>query len=119
MITLKNIYSFEIELREGHTLITAQQWPWSVLQVVPTTPETFDAAVAQCKAREGFVATHDTDRTYCIIQLSSGDQGGRYPERHIDIFGQETARKYLDAVKDQMAQAAVWYYTNIITRVEK
>ena len=119
MITSKHIYTYEMEEREGHTLLTAQQWPWCVLQDVPTTPENFKAAVAQSEAREGFVATHDTDRTYCIVQLSSGDQGGRYPERHIDIFGQETARKYLDAVKDQMAQAAVWYYTNILTRVEK
>lgn len=114
MHTSKTVYSYEIEQQDGHTVITAQQWPWAVLQVVPTTPATFDAIVAQCKEREGFVATHGTDRTFCIIQLSSGDQGGKYPDRHVDIFGQETARKYLDAVQDQMAQAAVWYYTNII-----
>lgn len=114
MHTSKTVYSYEIEHQNGHTVITAQQWPWAVLQVVPTTSATFDAIVAQCKEREGFVATHGTDRTFCIIQLSSGDQGGKYPDRHVDIFGQETARKYLDAVQDQMAQAATWYYTNII-----
>lgn len=114
MTTSKTIYTYEIEEREGHTLLTAQEWPWCVLQVVPTTAENFKAAVAQCEAREGFVATHGTDRSFCIVQIASGDQRGLYPERHLEICGQETARKYLDAVKDQMAQAVVWYYTNVI-----
>lgn len=114
MIASKHIYSYEMEEREGHTLLTAQQWPWCVLQVVPTTPDNFEATVEQCEARDGFVATHFTDRTFCIVQVASGDQKGRYPERHLEICGQETARKYLDAVKDQMVQAVVWYYTNVI-----
>ena len=118
MITSKYIYTYEMEELEGHTLLTAQQWPWCVLQVVPTTPENFNAVVAQCEAREGFVATHGTDRSFCIVQIASGDQRGRYPERHLEICGQESARKYLDAVKDQMAQGAVWYYTNVIARVK-
>lgn len=116
MTTSKLIYTYEMEEREGHILLTARQWPWCVLQVVPTTPENFKATVAQCEAREGFVATHGTDRTFCIVQVASGDQKGRYPERHLEICGQETARKYLDAVKDQMVQAVVWYYTNVIAR---
>ena len=99
---------------EGHTLLTAQQWPWCVLQVVTTTPDSFKATVAQCEAREGFVATHGTDRSFCIVQIASGDQKGRYPERHLEICGQETARKYLDAVKDQRARAVGWYYANVI-----
>lgn len=49
MITSKHIYTYEMEEREGHTLLTAQQWPWCVLQVVPTTPENFKAAVAQSR----------------------------------------------------------------------
>ena len=114
MTASKHIYSYEMEEREGHTLLTAQQWPWCVLQVVPTTPDNLKEVVAQCKAREGFAATHGTDRTFCIIQVASGDQKGRYPERHLEICGQETARKYLDAVKDQMVQAVVWYYTNVM-----
>lgn len=116
MIASKHIYSYEMEVREGQTLLTAQQWPWCVLQVVPTTPENFKEVVEQCEAREGFVATHGTDRSFCIVQVASGDQKGRYPERHLEICGQETARKYLDAVKDQMVQAVVWYYTNVIAR---
>ena len=114
----KTVYSFVIEQMKGHTIITAQQWPWAVLQVVPATPETFRAVVEQCKEREGFVATHGTDRTFCIVQVASGDQGGKYPDRKVEIFGQETARQYLDAVQDQMAQAATWYYTNVIARAK-
>lgn len=114
MKTSKTIDAYKIEEREGHTLLTAQEYPWCVLQVVPIAPENFDAAVAQCMEREGYVATHSTDRTFCIVQIASGDQGGLYPERHLEISGQETARKYLDAVKDQMVQGVVWYYTNVI-----
>lgn len=57
MTTSKHIYTYEMEQREGHTLLTAKEWPWCVLQIVPTTPDNFEVAVAQCKAREGFVAT--------------------------------------------------------------
>lgn len=79
MTTSKTIYTYEIEEREGHILLTAQEWPWCVLQVVPTTPENFKAAVAQCEAREGFVATHGTDRSFCIVQIASGDQKRTLP----------------------------------------
>lgn len=118
MTTSDKIYSYVMEELQGHTILTAQEWPWCVLQIVPTTPENFDAVVAQCEKREGFVAMHDTDRSFCIVQVASGDQRGRYPDRHLEICGQESARKYLDAVKDQMAQGVVWYYTNVIARVK-
>lgn len=42
-------------------LLTAKEWPYSVLQVVPATPETFDEVVEKCKKR-GMTAKHDTDR---------------------------------------------------------
>lgn len=107
-------YSFTIDNQEGHTVITAQQWPWSVFQVVPCTPATFDKTVETCKKECGAVATHGTNRTFVIINLTSGDQGGKYPERHIVIDGQSSARHYLDILYDQMAQAASWYYSNIL-----
>ena len=102
-----------MEVREGHTLLTSQQWPWCVLQVVPTTPENFKATVAQCEAREGFVATHGTDRTFCIIHLTSGDHDGQHPERHITIT-QDNHMQIINDLKDTMAQAAVWYKTNVV-----
>lgn len=110
----KTVYSFEMARQSGVILLTAKQWPWSVLQVVTTSPDDFEATLGKCEARGGFVATHDHDRTFCIIHLCSGDQSGRYPDRKVITNSQESARRYLDALRDVMAQAAVWYYTNVI-----
>lgn len=110
----KTVYSFELSRQSGAILLTARQWPWPVLQVIPTTADDFEATLAKCKARGGNVATHDTEHTFCIIHLCSGDQGGRYPERHIMTDSQEAAERFLDALKDAMAQAAVWYHANVI-----
>lgn len=112
MKTSKTIHSFLLSLQEGHTLLTAQERPWSVLQVIPTTPADFDRMVATLKER-GSVAHHDTDRTFCIIHLASGDHDGKHPERHIDIT-QNNYKQIIEELKDTMAQAAVWYKTNII-----
>lgn len=98
---------------KGHIALTAQQWPWSVLQVVQATPDTFDSVVEKCNARGGIVAKHDTDRTFCIIHLTSGDMGGKYPKHHIDIDGLEAAEKFFEVLKDCMVQAAVWYHVNV------
>lgn len=114
MYKSKTGYSFESSRQSGAILLTARQWPWPVLQVIPTTAADFEATLAKCKVRGGNVATHDTNRTFCIIHLCSGDQGGRYPERHITTDSQEAAERFLDALKDAMAQAAVWYHTNVI-----
>lgn len=117
MHTSKTIYSFDLQQHEnGYITLTANEFPWCVLQVITCTPETFEDTMAKCKKRGGNIATHDCDRTFCIIHLCSGDQDGKYPERHIEVSGQTSARRYLDAVKDCMAQAAVWYYTNVITK---
>ena len=40
MITSKHIYTYEMEEREGHIILTAQQWPWCVLQVCRPRPKT-------------------------------------------------------------------------------
>lgn len=112
MKTSKTIHSFMLSQHEGQTLLTAQERPWSVLQVIPTTPEDFDRTVAALKER-GMVARHDTDRTFCIIHLASGDHNGQHPERHIAIT-QNNYRQIIEELKDTMAQAAVWYKTNII-----
>lgn len=108
----RTIHSFLLIQQEGHTLLTAQEYPWSVLQVIPTTPESFDRTVAVLKER-GMVAHHDTDRTFCIIHLTSGDHDGKHPERYIAIT-QNNHMQFIEDLKDTMAQAAVWYKTNII-----
>ena len=40
-----------MEEREGKVLLTTKEWPYSVLQVVPTTPETYNEVVEGCSQR--------------------------------------------------------------------
>lgn len=112
MIKSKTVDSFQLSQQQGHTLLTAQEYPWSVLQVVPTTPADFESTMAILKER-GMVAHHDTDRTFCIIHLTSGDHDGQHPERHITIT-QDNHMQIINDLKDTMAQAAVWYKTNVV-----
>ena len=112
----RTIHSFLLSGQEGQTLLTAQEYPWSVLQVIPTTPADFNRTLAALKER-GMVACHDTDRTFCIIHLASGDHDGQHPERHIDVT-QDNHKQIVEDLKDTMAQAAVWYKTNIIDTVK-
>lgn len=112
MRTSKTIHSFLLSEQEGHTLLTAQEYPWSVLQVIPTTPADFDRTVAVLEQR-GFVAHHDIDRTFCIIHLASGDHDGQHPEREIKIT-QSNSLFFLSVLKDTMAQAVEWYYTHVL-----
>lgn len=116
MIDSKTIHSFLLTEQEGNILLTAKEYPWSVLQVIPTTPADFDRTVAALKKR-GMVAHHDTDRTFCIIHLASGDHDGKHPERHITIT-QNNHMQIIEELKDTMAQAAVWYKTNIIEPIK-
>lgn len=111
------IYNFAISRQQGKILLTAQEYPFSVLQVITFEPKYFDKVVDLCK-RRGLVAVHDTDRSFCIIHLCSGDQNGKYPDKHINTDTPEDVSKYLEALKDAMAQAVVWYFTNIIERVK-
>lgn len=112
METSKTLHAFRVSEREGHVLLTAQEYPWSVLQVVPTTPADFARTVEVCKKR-GYVAYHDTDRTFCIIHLASGDTDGQHPERLITLT-QDNYQTYLQELRETMVQAAVWYKVNII-----
>lgn len=112
----KTVYAFRLRTTDGgQVLLTAQAWPWCVLQVVPVAPAHFAAAIEKLR-RHGFVAHHDTARTFAIIHLASGNYDGLHPERHITISSHHDASQYLDALKDVMAQAAVWYYTNVIAK---
>ena len=109
MKTSKTIHSFLLSEQEGNILLTAKEYPWSVLQVIPTTPEDFYRTVAALKER-GMVAHHDTDRTFCIIHLASGDHDGQHPERHI-VVTQDNHMQIVEDLKNTMTQAAVWYKT--------
>lgn len=116
MKTSSTIHSFLLSEQEGQTLLTAQEYPWSVLQVIPTTPVDFDRTVTVLEQR-GFVAHHDIDRTFCIIHLTSGDHDGQHPERHIAIT-QNNYMQFIEELKNVMAQAAVWYESNVIQRLK-
>lgn len=113
MTTSKTIYNFRISQEQGKILLTAQEYPWSVFQVVPVTPGTFQKVKELCEKR-GMVAEHDSDKSFLIIHLCSGDQGGKYPEHHIEFRSPRDTDKYLQALQEAMAQAAVWYHTNIV-----
>lgn len=112
MRTSNKVHSFLLSQQEGAVLLTAQEYPWSVLQVIPTTPDNFEQVVAKLKER-GIVAIHDTDRTFCIIHLASSDHDGKHPEKHICIT-QKNYNQVFEDLKDVMAQAVVWYKTNIL-----
>ncbi len=112
METSNKVHSFLLSEQEGNILLTAKDYPWCVLQVIPTTPDNFNQVVAKLKER-GMVVTHDTDRTFCIIHLASGDHDGKHPERHIYVT-QDNYEQIIEELKDAMAQAAVWYKTNIL-----
>ena len=112
MRTSNKVRSFLLSEQEGNILLTAKEYPWSVLQVIPTNPDNFEQVVAKLKER-GMVATHDTDRTFCIIHLASGDHDGKHPERFIHLT-QNNYKQFLEELEDAMAQAAVWYKTNIL-----
>lgn len=112
MTTSNKVHTFLLSEQKGAILLTAQEYPWSVLQVVPATPDNFEQVVAKLKKR-GFVAVHDTDRTFCIIHLASGNHDGKHPEKHINIT-QNNYEQFLEDLKDVMAQAAVWYKINIL-----
>lgn len=112
MRTSKKIHSFLLSEQEGNILLTTKDYPWSVLQVIPTTTDRFEQVVAKLKER-GMVAVHDSDRTFCIIHLASGDHDGKHPERFIH-FTQNNYMQFIDALEDAMAQGVVWYKTNII-----
>lgn len=115
MRTSNKVHSFQISQLKGQTILTAKEYPWSVLQVIPATPDNFEQVVAKLKER-GIVAIHDTDRTFCIIHLASGDHDGKHPEKHIYI-NQNNYNQVFEDLKDVMAQAAVWYKTNILEKL--
>ena len=112
MTTSNKVHTFLLSEQKGAILLTAQEYPWSVLQVIPTTPDKFNQVVAKLEER-GIVAVHDTDRTFCVIHLASGDHDGKHPEKHIYI-NQNNYNQVFEDLKDVMAQATVWYKTNIL-----
>ena len=78
-----------------------------------TSKTVYSFQLSQQEGHTLLTAHHDTDRTFCIIHLSSGDHDGQHPEQHITIT-QDNYMQFINDLKDTMAQAAVWYKTNVI-----
>lgn len=117
MTTSQTIHTFTLTQQEGTILLTTNEYPWSTLQVIPTTPQDFDRTRQTLQDKHGgYIAHHDTDRTFLIIHLGSGDTDGQHPDRHIPIT-QHNHEQILTDLRDTMAQAAVWYYTNVTTHI--
>ena len=117
MTTSQTIHTFTLTQKEGTILLTTGEYPWSTLQVIPTTPQDFDRTRQTLQEKHGgYIAHHDTDRTFLIIHLSSGDTDGQHPDRHIPIT-QANHEQILTDLRDTMAQAAVWYHTNVVTHI--
>ena len=103
--TVITINMDKTSLREAMTRII------EYITLTPPNPE--ELGDEELIEHRGMVAHHDTERTFCIIHLASGDHDGRHPERHITIT-QNNYKQIIEELKDTMAQAAVWYETNII-----
>lgn len=107
-------HTFTLTEQDGHTLLTSQEYPWCVLQVVPTTPDTYLRTYSLLLNR-GYIAHHPVCRQFLIIHLASGNHDGQHPEREIKIT-QSNSLSFLSVLKDTMAQAVEWYYTHIIDK---
>ena len=117
MTTSQTLHTFTLTQQDGAPILTAQEYPWSILQVIPTTPDTFERTKQITHEKHGgFIAHHDTDRTFLIIHLGSGDTDGQHPDRHITIT-QNNYEDFLAALQDTMSQAAVWYHTNVSSKL--
>lgn len=107
-------HTFTLTEQDGHTLLTSQEYPWCVLQVVPTTLDTYLHTYSQLLHR-GYIAQHPVCRQFLIIHLACGNHDGQHPEREIKIT-QSNSLFFLSVLKDTMAQAVEWYYTHIIDK---
>lgn len=99
--------AFTLKEIDGRTCLVEKQFPWALIQVVATNPSNYDKAV-EAAGKKYFVGQHEVRRDFLLIVVGMGDWDGKHPEHHID-----DAAKCIDEVKDALAQAVVWYATNI------
>ena len=84
-------------------LLTAQEFPWSVLQVVPTPVEKHDAIIENLKATH-WIGKVNSRKDFIILHSGSGGEG----EKHINIT-QENHEEISFLIQDCMRQAAAWW----------
>lgn len=109
----KTAYTFRLLPYSGATLLEAQEWPWTVAQIVPVTPADRAEVLAALRKTHGVIVEHDRVKSFYVVHSCSGDQGGRYPERHVTIT-QNNYHDFYNAMCDVLVQASVWYVANVI-----
>ncbi len=116
MITSKTAHTFKMHYNrdKGHVLLEAQEYPWTWCQVVHTTPENREQLRAEIAKHFEPIAEHDTDKSFLVFQIAGGNYDGQHPERFVEI-NQNNHSQVFHAIVDTVAQAAAWYYANVIT----
>lgn len=104
------IYTFEASTtkdRSGNdvTLLTAQQYPWCVLQIVPIPEGKFESSIEILK-QHGYVGLANGRKDFAVIHTGSGDTDGRHPERHVEVTP-ANYQQVLTDLKECMRQGAV------------
>lgn len=99
-------YEFEYKevIVDDHTfqMIECKSWPYLNMQILTTSPESFEADVEVVKARAmcGYI---DTDRTFILMHI-----GG---ERHVKITQKNYTEVY-EGMKAIMDAAVKWWSQN-------
>lgn len=111
-IGITPIYTFEVSTTKDRgdndvTLLTAQQYPWCVLQIVPIPEGKFDESLEVLK-KHGAVALANGRKDFAVTHVGSGDTDGKHPERHIEVTPANYQQVLAD-LKECMRQAAVWW----------
>lgn len=84
-------------------LLTAQEYPWSVCQIVPTPPDQHDAIIAKLRPTH-WIAIADGRKDFIVLHATSGGKG----EKHLEVT-QANHLEVAQAIQDTMAQAAAYY----------
>lgn len=116
MITSKTARTFKLHYNreKGYIVLEAQEYPWCWCQVVNTTPENREQVRAAIAKRFAPIAEHDIDKSFFAFQIGGGNYDGHHPERTLDI-NQNNYLQICEAIEDTVAQAAAWYYANVVS----
>lgn len=88
-VIITPLYHFDVSTTQDKsgndiTLLTAQEHPWSVLQIVPIPEGKFGASIEVLKKR-GMVAIPNGRKDFAVIHVGSGDVDGKHPEHRVEV----------------------------------
>lgn len=112
LLGITPVYNFKVSTTKDNggndvTLLTSQEYPWSVLQIVPIPEGKFEASIEILKKR-GMVAIPNGRDDFAVIHVGSGDVDGKHPERRVEVT-QANHEQIIENLKECMRQAAVWW----------